>query len=175
MPPLQAIAAMSENRVIGANGKLPWNLPEEYRWFKQKTMGGTLIMGRKTYDSIGKPLPGRETLLLSRSPGPEGVTTCADLPAMEEKLRKLPRPWWVCGGADVYRQLLRQCSALYLTRVHRVVSGDAFFPPFENKFELEQTIYDGEQFRVERWRRLYHSDPPLLEPEEWPFENAPSA
>lgn len=172
MPTFYAIAAMSENRVIGNKGKMPWQLPEEYRWFKHKTMGGTLIMGRKTYASIGKPLPGRETVVLSRNPGPPGVTTFADIPSMEEKLRTLPRPWWVCGGGDVYRQLLRQCSVLYLTRVHRVVSGDAFFPPFEDKFELEQTIHENDLFRVERWRRLFHSDPPLLEPELWPFENA---
>jgi dihydrofolate reductase len=175
MPTYFAIAAMSENRVIGDQGKMPWQLPEEYRWFKHKTMGGTLIMGRKTYESIGKPLPGRETVVLSRNPGLPGVTTFADISSMEEQLRKFKRPWWVCGGADIYRQFLRHCSALYLTRVHRVVSGDAFFPPFEDKFELEQTIHENDLFRVERWRRLYHADPPLLEPEAWPFEKASSA
>ena len=160
---------MSENRVIGNQGKIPWHIPDDFRWFKHKTMGGTLIMGRKTYDSIGKPLPGRQTVVLSRGSGPSGVTTCADIPSLEEKLRGLPKPYWICGGADIYRQFLRQCSALYLTRVHRVVSGDSFFPPFEDKFELEQTIYTGDEFTVERWRRLYHLDPPLLEPEQWPF------
>ncbi len=169
MPTYQAIAAITQNRCIGDKGKLPWHLPQEYAWFKQKTMGGTLIMGRKTYESIGRPLPGRQTVVLSRSAGPAGVTTCADVATLEEKLRGLPRPYWICGGADIYRQFLRQCSALYLTRIHRVISGDSFFPPFEDKFELEQTIYTGTDFTVERWRRLYHSDPPLLEPEEWPF------
>jgi len=163
---------MAENRCIGDKGKLPWHLPLEYAWFKQKTMGGTLIMGRKTYDSIGKPLPGRETVVLSRGAGPAGVLTCADIPTLEEKLRGLPRPYWICGGADVYRQFLRQCSALYLTRIHRRVVGDSFFPPFEDKFELEQTIFTSDDFSVERWRRLYHSDPPLLEAEEWPFPPA---
>ncbi len=62
---------MSENRAIGIAGKIPWHLPEEYRWFKHKTMGGTLIMGRKTFESIGKPLPGRQTVVLSRSRAPE--------------------------------------------------------------------------------------------------------
>jgi dihydrofolate reductase len=169
MPIYQAIAAMSENRCIGVQGKLPWHLPEEFRWFKHKTMGGTLIMGRKTYASIGKALPGRETVVLSRGPALPDVTTFADIALLEENLRTLPRPWWICGGSDIYRQFLRQCSALYLTRVHRVVDGDAFFPPFEDKFELEQTVYSCADFHVERWRRLYHSDPPLLEPEAWPF------
>jgi dihydrofolate reductase len=168
MPTFQAIAAISENRVIGDKGKIPWHFPDDFRWFKHKTMGGTLIMGRKTFDSIGKPLPGRETVVLSRNPGPAGVTTCADIADLEEKLRRLPRPWWICGGEQIYRQFLRQCSALYLTRVQRVVPGDAFFPPFEDKFELEQTIFTCDDFRVERWRRLFHADPPLLEPEQWP-------
>jgi dihydrofolate reductase len=169
MPTFHAIAAMSENRVIGSQGKIPWHFPEDFRWFKHKTMGGTLIMGRKTFESIGKVLPGRQTVILSRKPGPPGIITCPDIPTLEEKLRSLPRTWWVCGGAEVYRQMLRNCSVLYLTRVHGVISGDAFFPPFEDKFELEQTIHKNERFHVERWRRLYHSDPPLLEPEEWPF------
>ena len=169
MPTFYAIAAMSENRAIGNRGKLPWQIPEDFAWFKHKTMGGTLIMGRKTYETIGKALPGRETVVLSRNPGPPDITTCADIPALEEKLRRLPRPWWICGGSEIYRQFLRQCSVLYLTRVKRVVSGDAFFPAFEDKFELEQTIHENDQFRVDRWRRLYHSDPPLLEPEPWPF------
>ena len=160
---------MAENRCIGLKGKLPWHLPHEYAWFKQKTMGGTLIMGSKTYASIGRPLPGRETVVLSRKEGPPGVTTCVDVPSLEQKLRDLPKPYWICGGADIYRQFLRQCGALYLTRVHSVVSGDSFFPPFEDKFELEQTIYTSADFSVERWRRLYHSDPPLLEQESWPF------
>lgn len=169
MPTYQAIAAMAENRCIGLKGKLPWHLPLEYAWFKQKTMGGTLIMGSKTYASIGRPLPGRETVVLSRKEGPPGVTTCADVSTLEQKLRDLPKPYWICGGADVYRQFLRQCSALYLTRVHQRVSGDSFFPPFEDKFELEQTIFTSDDFTVERWRRLHHFDPPLLEQEPWPF------
>src|SRR5271154_3909195 len=68
MPIFHAIAAMSENRVIGNQGKIPWHIPEDFRWFKHKTMGGTLIMGRKTFESIGKPLPGRKTVVLTRQP-----------------------------------------------------------------------------------------------------------
>jgi dihydrofolate reductase len=164
-----AIAAMSENRVIGNQGKLPWRLPEEYAWFKQKTMGGTLIMGRKTFESIGKPLPGRETMVLSSSFKRPGITTCADLAALDLALSALPKPYWICGGVEIYRQLLRRCDVLYLTQVKRVVPGDAFFPPFEDKFELDQTIHENEQFRVERWRLLFHHEMAPLEPEAWPF------
>jgi dihydrofolate reductase len=169
MPIFHAIAAMSENRVIGNLGKIPWNLPEEYSWFKQKTMGGTLIMGRKTFDSIGKPLPGRETVVLTRSSKPSGVTICPDISSLDQTLSTLPKPYWICGGVEIYRQLLRNCDLLYLTQVKRIVSGDAFFPPFEDKFELDQTIHENEQFRVERWRRLFHPERAPIEPEPWPF------
>jgi dihydrofolate reductase len=169
MPAYYAIAAMSENRVIGNRGKLPWHLPDEYGWFKHKTMGGTLIMGHKTYKSIGKPLPGRETVVLSRSSEIAGVKTCTDIAALEAMLPTLPKPHWICGGVEIYRQMLRSCDLLYLTQVKRIVPGDAFFPPFEDKFELDQTIHENEQFRVERWRRLFHHEMPPIEPEAWPF------
>ena len=123
-----AIVAMSENRVIGNRGKIPWHLPEDYGWFKQKTMGGTLIMGRKTYRSIGKPLPGRDTVVLTHSQIP-GVTLCNDISKLEETIADLRKPYWVAGGVEIYRQLLRRCDLLYLTRVKGVVIGDAFFPP----------------------------------------------
>jgi dihydrofolate reductase len=168
MPTFHAIAAMSENRAIGHQGKIPWHLPEDFQWFKHKTMGGTLIMGRKTFASIGKPLPGRETVVLSRTATVPGVITCHDLTSLEEKLRTLPKPYWVCGGVDIYRQLLRYSDLLYLTQVKRVVPADAFFPPFEDKFELDQVIHDNDQFRVERWRRLFHHEQTPIEPEEWP-------
>jgi dihydrofolate reductase len=161
-----AIVAMSENRCIGHRGKIPWHLPEDFAWFKQKTMGGTLIMGRKTFRSIGKPLPGRETVVLSRSLVP-GVTVCHDISKLEETLKDLPKPYWVCGGVEIYRQLLRNCILLYLTRVKRVVSGDAFFPPFEDKFELDQVIHENDEFFVERWKLLFHHEVGPLAPESW--------
>jgi len=169
MPIFYAIAAMSENRAIGNQGKIPWNLPEEYAWFKHKTMGGTLIMGRKTFQSIGKPLPGRETVVLTRSSRALGVTTCPDIFSLDQTLATLPQPYWVCGGVEIYRQLLKNCDLLYLTQVKRIAPGDAFFPPFEDKFELDQVIHENEQFRVERWRRLFHHEMTPIEPEVWPF------
>src|SRR5580698_9103243 len=127
MPLFHAIAAMSENRVIGDRGKIPWHLPEDFRWFKHKTLGDTLIMGRKTFESIGKPLPGRKTLVLTRlnSTGPGGApsVSLASLVKLEPD-----QTYWICGGAEIYRQFLPRCAALYLTRVKRVVAGDAFFP-----------------------------------------------
>ena len=171
MPVLHAIAAISENRAIGDHGKIPWKLPEDFAWFKYKTMGGTVIMGRKTFQSLGKPLPGRETVVLSRSGKPTAnIKVCNDLLTLAEMLSNLPAPYWVCGGVEIYRALLRNCDLLYLTRVKRVVSADAFFPPFEDKFELDQVIHENDQFTVERWRLLFHHELPPLEPEPYLVE-----
>src|SRR5277367_2048684 len=110
MPVFHAIAAMSENRVIGNQGKIPWHLPEDFRWFKHKTMGGTLVMGRKTFESIGKPLPRRKTIVLSRDAKFSAVDTYLDITSLEQALPALPAPYWICGGAEIYRQLLEKCS-----------------------------------------------------------------
>jgi dihydrofolate reductase len=164
MPIFHAIAAMSENGVIGDRGKLPWHLPEDFRWFKHKTMGGTLIMGRKTFESIGKPLPGRRTIVVTRTtPALTGVEVCADLRSLSGAPEEV---WWVCGGAEIYRQLLPQCTVLYLTLVKRDVTGDAFFPEFKGAFRMDQVIHETEAFRVERW---VSEDSPAGAPEAWPF------
>jgi dihydrofolate reductase len=170
MPIYNAIAAMSENRVIGERGHIPWRLPREYRWFKHRTMGGTLVMGRKTYESIGEPLPGRKTVVLSRShsaiPGVEIRHGMDQLPAADSDDGTI---WWVAGGTEIYQALLPQCHFLYLTRVKRQVSGDAFFPPFESMFEFDQLIHDCADFRVERWINQHRRDKHPVAPEAWPF------
>lgn len=151
MPPLLAIAAMSRNRVIGAGGKIPWHLPEDFRWFKQVTMGGTLIMGRKTFESIGRPLPGRVTVVLTRSGWrhPE-VETCPDPKSLP--FARLPSPHYVCGGAEIYRQLLPSCAELHLTLVKREVAGNTFFPPFEDRFELVEKLRETPEFDILHYR-----------------------
>lgn len=167
-----AIAAMSENRVIGNQGKIPWHLPEDFRWFKHMTMGGLLIMGRKTFASIGKPLPGRKTLVLTRQRIEiPGVEICPHLDFLLNKPdhRGESRPYWVCGGSDVYRQMLPLCAHLYLTRVKRTVEGDTLFPEFENSFQCEGTIHDTQEFRLERWRNLEQALSPAKPIEPWPF------
>lgn len=149
---LKAIAAMSLNRVIGNAGKIPWHLPEDFKWFKQTTMGHILLMGRKTLESIGKPLPGRETIVLSQSGFVyPGVRTIAHL--NELGLENDSRTIFICGGAQIYQQYLPLCSELYLTLVKRSVDGDAFFPPFEDKFALAEEIFDGPEFAIRRYRR----------------------
>jgi dihydrofolate reductase len=152
MTPLRAIAAMSLNRVIGAGGRLPWHLPEDFRWFKQVTWGGTLVMGRRTFESIGRPLPGRTTVVLSRA-GFEfpGVRTVGSLEALGDLA--LPEPVFICGGAQVYALALPRCGELYLTLVWREVAGDAFFPPFEADFELVARLRETAEFSILHYRR----------------------
>src|SRR5215510_4298685 len=106
----KAIAAMSLNRVIGAGGKIPWHLPEDFKWFKQMTTGHVLVMGRKTFDSIGKPLPNRTTLVLSRSGVPiPGTTTISEISQLKT-MSFGDRQIFICGGAEIYRQTLPLCS-----------------------------------------------------------------
>jgi dihydrofolate reductase len=145
--PFKAIAAMSLNRVIGAGNKIPWHLPEDFKWFKQTTTGHVIVMGRKTFESIGKPLPNRETIVLSRSqfqfPGVKTIRGLEELEAFAGD-----RQVFICGGAEIYAQALPLCSDLYLTLVKREVEGDAFFPPFEERFELVEEIRDAPEFKV---------------------------
>lgn len=147
----KAIAAMSENRVIGNGNTIPWHLPEDFKWFKQTTSGHIIVMGRKTYESIGRLLPNRTTVILSRKefsvPGAETVHELAALkPATDG------RETFICGGAQIYWQALPFCSDLYLTLVKRTVEGDAFFPPFEDQFELVETLRDTPEFSILHYR-----------------------
>jgi dihydrofolate reductase len=147
----KAIAAMSENRVIGCGNQIPWHLPDDFKWFKRMTTGQVVVMGRRTFESIGRALPGRTTVVLTRSPfthpGVQAVSSLAQInPAAE------PRDVFICGGAEVYRLALPYCSDLYLTHVKRVVSGDTFFPPFEESFELVEAVLDHPEFRVVHYR-----------------------
>ena len=147
----KAIAAMSENRVIGAGNKIPWHLPKDFKWFKQLTTGNVVVMGRKTFESIGRPLPNRETIILSRSrfehPGTRTVASLREVPVAGET-----REVFICGGAEIYAQALPFCSDLYLTVVKRTVEGDAFFPVFEDRFELVEELRDTPEFRILHYR-----------------------
>jgi dihydrofolate reductase len=151
MKSLKAIAAMSLNRVIGCGNRIPWHLPEDFRWFKRVTMGGTLVMGRRTFESIRRPLPGRTTVVLSRGGFTvAGVRVTAGLESLAGL--DLPEPVFLCGGAQVYAQALPLCSDLYLTLVKREVAGDAFFPSFEDDFALMAQLRDTPEFKILHYR-----------------------
>lgn len=125
------VAAVAENGVIGRGGGLPWHLPDDLRWFKQLTMGHAVVIGRRTYESLGRPLPGRRWIVLSRDPlfHPAGVETAADLPAALATAGG--GEVFVAGGAAVYRAALPLAERLYLTVVHARVEGDTRFPPLD--------------------------------------------
>ncbi len=143
---------MSLNRVIGAGNKIPWHLPEDFKWFKQMTTGNVIVMGRNTFESIGKPLPGRETIVLSRSSFEHpGVRTARSLD--EVSALGAGRRVFICGGAQVYAQALPWCSDLYLTLVKREVAGDVLFPPFEDQFVLEAELRDTAEFKILHYTR----------------------
>ncbi len=145
-----AIAAMSLNGVIGRGGGLPWHLPEDFRWFKKLTTGHVIVMGRKTFQSVGRPLPNRTTIVLSRSPQPiPGVRTLSDLRELDWETE--PREVYICGGAQVYAQYLPYCRDLYLTLVKRAVEGDVFFPSFQERFAPLEIIQETPEFRIVRY------------------------
>jgi len=155
----KAIAAMSENRVIGSGSRIPWHLPEDFKWFKQMTTGHSLVMGRKTFESIGRALPGRTTLVLSRGGFSHPDTTTVQ--SLHEALALAgEREAYLCGGAEIYSLALPYCSDLYLTHVKRVVEGDAFFPPFEDLFEPVTTVADNADFRIVHYRNSSPETPP---------------
>jgi dihydrofolate reductase len=142
-----AIAAMAENRVIGSGNELPWHVPEDFRWFKSKTIGKTLLMGRKTFQSLGKPLPKRRTIVLSRSGfSADGITVVASL---DELVAQLNEPeLWICGGAEIYRMTMDRWDELFLSVIDGEYEGDAFFPEFEDKMIGGESVHLGKGFRV---------------------------
>lgn len=127
---------MTSSGVIGRDGQMPWRLSSDLRRFKRLTMGGVLIMGRRTFDSIGKPLPGRRTIVISRRQNPphKGVAI-AGSPQQAVALAAGERAF-VVGGAEIYRQLLPQCQQLWLTRVWSAVEGDTQLSIDLSPFEL---------------------------------------
>jgi dihydrofolate reductase len=132
------IVAMAENRVIGRGGDLPWRISADLKHFKAKTMGKPIIMGRKTYDSIGKPLPGRANIVVTQGDGafPDGVDVAADVSAAMEVAQRRAKETgadeiMIIGGATLYEATLPDADRVYLTEIHEAVDGDTFFPEFD--------------------------------------------
>jgi dihydrofolate reductase len=123
------VVAASDNDVIGAGNRLPWRLPDDLKRFKALTLGKPVLMGRKTYDSIGKPLPGRLNIVISRQPGLaiDGVVTAQSIEGALAAADNAPEVM-VIGGAQIYRELLPRTHTIHLTRVHTTLAGDAFLP-----------------------------------------------
>jgi dihydrofolate reductase len=143
------IAAVAENGVIGRDGKLPWHLPDDFRWFKAQTLGKPVVMGRKTWESLGRALPGRHNIVLTRqsgyaAPGTTVVHTAeAALGAAGDAEEVM-----VIGGGDVFEMFLPRAARVYLTRVDAVVEGDAWFPELDaDDWRLVSRKYHGTDAR----------------------------
>jgi dihydrofolate reductase len=131
---LSIIAAMSENGVIGREGRLPWHLAADLKRFKQLTMGHAVIMGRKTWESIGRPLPGRRMVVITRQPNyqPDGVQV---VPSLDDALAIAESAGdeeaFIIGGAEIYRLALPRAERLHVTLIHATIDGDTAFPPID--------------------------------------------
>lgn len=161
------IAAVAENGVIGSHNHIPWRLPGDFAHFKRMTLGKPLIMGRKTFESIGRPLPGRTNIVVSRQEGyqPDGVIVISSLEAALEHAQEIAKAdraneVMIGGGAEIYRQALEIADRMYLTVVALKPEGDAFFPPinFEQwraAGEINVAPHPGDtaSFRVRVYRR----------------------
>ncbi len=151
--PLIAIAAVGRNRAIGKGNKLPWHIPEDFAFFKATTMGHVLVMGRLTYASIGRPLPGRTTVVLSRTGfTAPGVTTVTGWDALRNV--EPDKTLFLAGGAQLYAEGLSVCSELLLTHVDQEPEADAFFPDWSKLFDDGEILKAGSGFTIKRHRRL---------------------
>ena len=132
VPMLGLIAAVASNGVIGAQGRLPWHLPEDLRFFKAQTMGCPVIMGRRTWESIGRPLPGRKNVVVTRSAGfsAPGASVADSLDAALALCAAEPKVF-VIGGAELYRAALPRADRLVITEIGRDFEGDVRFPDFD--------------------------------------------
>lgn len=132
---IKMIAACSLNGVIGCKGTIPWRLRNDMRFFRRTTVGNTVVMGRKTFESIGRPLPDRRNVVITRNPhfSPEGVVV---IHSPEEALQLPPfGDIYVIGGEQVYRAMMPYAKEIFLTRVHTELPGDTFFPPLEGEWK----------------------------------------
>ncbi|MEH7437114.1 dihydrofolate reductase [Neobacillus drentensis] len=153
------IVAMDENRTIGRENQLPWHLPEDLKFFKRVTMGHPIAMGRKTHESIGRVLPGRENIVITRQEGyqSEGCTMFYSVKEFVNYCRDVDDEIFVIGGAEIFREAFPYVDCLYLTLIHETFEGDTYFPPFDlSQWELtscekgprnEKNPYDYE-FRI---------------------------
>lgn len=137
-PTLSLIWAMAHRGVIGRHNTLPWRLPADLRYFRQVTTGHPVIMGRKNYEDIGKPLPGRTNIVVTRQQGyrAPGCTVVHSIEAALETARA-QEEIFVIGGADIYRQTLPAAGRLYITEIDADIEGDTFFPAFDRRLWRE--------------------------------------
>ena len=148
---MKAIVAMSSNRAIGKDGGLPWHLPEDLKWFKKITMGHPIVMGRKTAESIGRPLPGRENIIVSRAllETPEGFTLVNDPDAIETEIEP-----FVIGGAEIFESMISKIDEFFLTYIFEAHEGDTFLEEgFFDDFHQAEVLETNDLFEIRRYVR----------------------
>ena len=138
---ISLIVAHDPDRVIGKDNELPWHLPEDLAYFKKMTMGKAMVMGRKTYESIGRPLPGRLSIVVTRDPDytAEGVVVVNDLDEGIEKAKEYAPEVMIIGGAEIFNLVLDIADRLYITLIQSEFEGDTFFPEYEDEWVLKST------------------------------------
>ncbi len=137
------IVAVSTNNIIGVQNKLPWNIPEDLKFFRDKTRGHTVIMGRKTFESLGSPLPKRVNIVISRHQNFEGVIMASTIDEAIKKAQKeeSSKEIFIIGGGEIYKQSLDKVQKIYLTRIHKNYEGDAFYPEVPtDQFRLAEKV-----------------------------------
>lgn len=151
---ISLIVAHDLNKVIGVNNTMPWHIPEELGYFKKMTMGKAMIMGRKTYESIGRPLPGRETIVITRNDSykEEGITVVHELEEAIKIAEKYSDEVMIIGGAEIFRISLAYADRLYITLIDHAFEGDTFFPEYDGDWTLtsasdEQKSTDGTTYQ----------------------------
>ena len=157
MKKIKMIAAIASNNGIGYKTKIPWHIPEDFKLFKETTLGNVLIMGLTTYHSIGKALPGRTTIVLSKDPVelPDALVAYS-IPEAVEKAQELEGEVFVAGGASVYHAMIEQADELYISHVKGEYEADTFFPDIKDDewIAVEEKEYDNFTFkRYERRKR----------------------
>ena len=135
------MVAHDKNRVIGLNNDMPWHIPEDLAYFKEKTMGKAMVMGRKTYESIGRPLPGRQSIVLTRNKdfAAEGTVVVHELTEAIEQAEKYAEEVMIIGGAEIFSMTLDIADRLYITLIQSEYEGDTFFPSYGPEWQLVST------------------------------------
>ena len=172
MVQFNAIVARSNNNVIGIDGKIPWHFPLDFKWFKRCTLHRTIVMGKPTFDSIGKPLPHRKTIVLSTQKNlviPD-VEICGSIEELKKRQEEII---WVCGGAKVYQQMLPLCKYLYITMINHSYWGDKDkITLFPDEIRLYNFVEEGEIFKNEDFTIARYINKEFIKKDvtnEWPF------
>ena len=157
---LSVIVAMAHNRVIGLNNQMPWHLPADLAWFKKNTLNKPVIMGRKTFESIGRPLPNRHNIVISRQiePSDNKISNVSWVKSIDEAISlaqaQQPDEVFIIGGGNIYQQILPLIDRLYLTHIDAELQGDTYFP----------------DYLPEQWQVIYQEDHQADEKNSYPYQ-----